>query len=60
MRLTETSTVKECHAANFTFSAYLLYGKPLAGIILSALGIASSQAAIYNIDPTHTNVRFCH
>lgn len=34
------------------------YGKPLAGIILSALGIASSQAAIYNIDPTHTNVRF--
>ena len=34
------------------------YYKPLAGIILGALGIASSHARPYNIDPAHTNVRF--
>ncbi len=34
------------------------YGKPLAGIILGVLCIASSHATSYNIDPAHTNARF--
>ena len=32
--------------------------KPLLALCLSMLGIASSQAMTYDIDPTHTNVRF--
>lgn len=36
----------------------LSYRNPLAALLLLSLSIASSQAAIYNIDPTHANVRF--
>ena len=32
--------------------------KPLLALCISLLGITSSQAATYDIDPTHTNVRF--
>ena len=36
----------------------LSYRKPLAALLLLALGITSSQATTYNIDPTHANARF--
>lgn len=35
-----------------------VYRKPLMALLLNMLALASSQAATYNIDPTHTNVRF--
>lgn len=34
------------------------YIKPLTTLLLIAVGVASSHAATYNIDPTHANVRF--
>ena len=34
------------------------YRKPMVGLLLSTLAIVSSHAQTYNIDPTHTNVRF--
>lgn len=34
------------------------YRKPMVGLLLGTLAIVSSHAQTYNIDPTHTNVRF--
>lgn len=43
----------------FSLSPLILsYRKPLAALLLLALGITSSQATTYNIDPTHANARF--
>lgn len=44
-RLSFLHTVRYCH-------------KPLTGLLLGAWMVASSHAATYHIDPTHTNVRF--
>jgi polyisoprenoid-binding protein YceI len=43
----------------FLFSKTILpYRKSLVGALISSLGIISSHATTYHIDPTHTNVRF--
>lgn len=44
-RLSFLHAVRYCH-------------KPLTGLLLGAWMVASSHAATYHIDPTHTNVRF--
>ena len=41
-----------------SLSTIRFYHKALTGLLLSAWVVGSSHAAIYHIDPTHTNVRF--